>query len=108
VYLVLDALDECILPRQDLLAWIKKIAGFTSWKLHLLVTSRKEPDIDLVLGRPYLMDQRAAVQTNVVDEDIRAYMIHRLRTDNEFKRWKNRDDIKQMIQESLMRMSNGM
>jgi hypothetical protein len=108
VYLVLDALDECTAPRQDLLAWVKKIAESAFHKLHLLVTSRKEPDIVSILGRADLMDQILAVQTDVVDEDIRAYIIHRLQTDDVFKRWEHREDIRQMIQDSLMRMSDGM
>jgi GTPase SAR1 family protein len=108
VYVILDALDECTVPRQELLAWIEKVAERTSQKIHLLATSRKEPDIDSVLGRPNLMDQSIAVQTGVVDEDISAYILHRLRTDVGFKRWEHRKDIQQMIQESLMDMSDGM
>jgi hypothetical protein len=108
VYVILDALDECTVPRQELLAWIEKVVERTSQKIHLLATSRKEPDIDSVLGRPNLMDQSIAVQTGVVDEDISAYILHRLRTDVGFKRWEHRKDIQQMIQESLMDMSDGM
>jgi hypothetical protein len=111
VYLILDALDECTVPRQELLAWIEKVAECTSQKIHLLVTSRKEPDIDSILGRTDLMDQCIALQTGVIDDDIRAYVIHRLRTDDGFKRWEHREDtedIRQMIQSSLMRISGGM
>jgi hypothetical protein len=108
VYLILDALDECTVPRQELLAWIEKVAECTSQKIHLLATSRKEPDIDSIIGRDNLMDQRIAIQTEVVDEDIRAYILHRLRTDDGFRRWKQREDIQQVIQESLMRISDGM
>jgi hypothetical protein len=108
VYIILDALDECTLPRRELLAWVEKVATCTYHKIHLLATSRKEPDIDLILGRTNLMDQSIAVQTGVVDEDIGAYILHRLRTDAGFKRWEYRKDLQQMIQESLMRMSDGM
>jgi hypothetical protein len=108
VYLILDALDECSVPRQQLLAWIEKVAESTSQKIHLLVTSRKEPDIDSILGRVDLIDQSIAIQTEVVDEDISAYILHRLRTDDGFKRWEHRKDIQQMIRESLMGMSRGM
>jgi len=108
VFVILDALDECAIPRRELLAWIEKVAESSSEGVNVLVTSRKEPDIDSVLGRPRLMDQNIAVQTDVVDEDIRAYIIHRLRTDSGFKRWEHREDIQRMIQESLMGMSAGM
>jgi len=108
VFIILDALDECAIPRQEMLAWIQKVAESTSKRINVLVTSRKEPDIDSVLGRARLMDQNIAVQADVVDEDIRAYITHRLRTDSGLKRWEHREDIQQMIQESLMRMSAGM
>lgn len=108
VFIVLDALDECAVPRQELLAWIKKVAESSLKGVNVLVTSRKEPDIDSVLSRPRLMDRSIAVQADVVNEDIRVYIIHRLRTDGEFKRWEHREDIQRMIQESLMRMSAGM
>lgn len=108
VFILLDALDECAIQRQELLGWIQKVAEFTSKRLNALITSRKESDIDSVLGRARLIDQTIAVQTDLVDENIRAYIIHRLRTDSGFKRWEHREDIQQMIEESLMRMSAGM
>lgn len=54
VYPILDAFDGFVVPRRDLLDWIKSIAELTSPKVHLLVTSRKESDIALVLGRTNL------------------------------------------------------
>lgn len=107
-YLLLDAVDECTVPRQNLLAWIKKVAVSANDKIHLLATSRKEADIDVILGRPDVMEQIIAVQKDVVDKDIRAYIIHRLRTDDGFQRWKHWEDIQQMIRGSLMKMSDGM
>ncbi|KAK6005809.1 hypothetical protein QM012_007451 [Aureobasidium pullulans] len=107
-YLIIDALDESDVPRQDLLDWIKSIAELTALKVHLLVTSRKESDITSVLGRTKLMGQIVAVQTDIIDQDIRSYIDHRLRTSSEFKRWKERDDIQQKIRESLMSISDGM
>ncbi|KEQ62470.1 ankyrin repeat protein [Aureobasidium melanogenum CBS 110374] len=108
LYLILDALDESSVPRQDLLDWIKSIAELASPKVHLLVTSRKESDIASIFGRGNLMGQVVPVETDIINEDIRAYIGHRLRTSGEFGRWKDRDDVQQMIQESLMSMSDGM
>lgn len=107
VYLILDALDEYVVPRQNLLAWVEMIAKLTPSKIHLLVTSRQESDITLVIGRKNLMGQIIAVQTDIIDEDIRAYIDHRLRTGAEFMRWKHRHDVQRMIQESLMNISDG-
>jgi hypothetical protein len=107
VYLVLDALDECP-ARHDLLAWIRTIANLTDPKIHLLVTSRKEPDIDTVLGFDDVIDQVVAVQAEIIDADIRAYIIDTLRTDVSFKRWERHEDVQQMIRDSLFEKSNGM
>jgi GTPase SAR1 family protein len=107
VYLVLDALDECP-ERHDLLAWIRMIAKLTDPKIHLLITSRKEPDIDSALGLDDVIDQVVAVQAEIIDADIRAYIIDTLRTDVAFKRWAGHEDIQQMIRDSLFEKSNGM
>ena len=84
------------------------MAELTSTKIHLLVTSREQSDISSVLCRNNLIDQIIAVQTDIIDKDIHAYIEHRLRTENEFRRWKTRNDIQQKIQESLVSMSDGM
>jgi hypothetical protein len=108
VYLVLDALDECPVPRHDLLDWIRMIAKLTDQRMHLLVTSRKEPDIDTVLGHDDVVDQVVAVQSNIIDADIRAYIIDTLRTDVAFKRWEQHENVQQLIQDSLFEKSDGM
>lgn len=108
LYLVLDALDECPVPRHDLLAWIRMIAKLTDQRIHLLVTSRKEPDIDSVLGLDDVIDQVVAVQSDIIDADIRAYITDTLRTNVAFRRWEHHEDVQQMIQNSLFEKSDGM
>ncbi|KZP10814.1 hypothetical protein FIBSPDRAFT_661994, partial [Athelia psychrophila] len=44
VYIVIDSLDECS-ERKDLLAWIGSMKSRASGKLHMMATSRSEPDI---------------------------------------------------------------
>lgn len=44
VYIMVDSLDECG-DRAELLRWIQAAADWNSDKLHLLFTSRREPDI---------------------------------------------------------------
>ncbi|KAF7986925.1 hypothetical protein HWV62_12719 [Athelia sp. TMB] len=44
VYVMIDSLDECG-ERNELLRWIKIAMGWKSQKLHLVFTSRPEPDI---------------------------------------------------------------
>ncbi|KZP12282.1 hypothetical protein FIBSPDRAFT_985862 [Athelia psychrophila] len=44
VYIIIDSLDECS-ERKDLLKWIQSIASRASGTLHMMATSRSEPDI---------------------------------------------------------------
>lgn len=44
VYIVIDSLDECR-DRFELVQWIQTMTGWNSDRLHLLFTSRPEPDI---------------------------------------------------------------
>ncbi|KZP25848.1 hypothetical protein FIBSPDRAFT_1041208, partial [Athelia psychrophila] len=44
VYIVIDALDECA-DRNKLLTWIKTISCWKSEVLHMMFSSRREPDI---------------------------------------------------------------
>ncbi|KAF7977234.1 hypothetical protein HWV62_4335 [Athelia sp. TMB] len=43
-YIVVDSLDECV-EKNDLLRWIQSMTSMTSGKLHVMLTSRPEPEI---------------------------------------------------------------
>ncbi|KAF7975223.1 hypothetical protein HWV62_10176 [Athelia sp. TMB] len=43
-YIVVDSLDECV-EKDDLLRWIQSMTSMTSGKLHVMLTSRPEPEI---------------------------------------------------------------
>lgn len=63
VYIMVDSLDECG-ERTELLRWIQMATSWDSDKLHLLFTSRPEPDILSRLGSvarvfPIKMDGRS-------------------------------------------------
>lgn len=45
VYIVIDVLDACT-DRDELLVWVKNLAGWKEGKLHLILSSRPELDID--------------------------------------------------------------
>lgn len=45
VYIVIDALDECT-DRAELLLWVKNILRWKEGKLHILLSSRPEHDIE--------------------------------------------------------------
>lgn len=64
-YIILDALDECA-DREGLMEVLEKIAGWKLQNLHLLVTSRKERDIERSLDRFVAV----CLHSELADKDI--------------------------------------
>jgi hypothetical protein len=106
-FIILDALDECV-ERKELLADIKEIMKWKLGKLHILVTSRKERDIERWLG-PLIDDQdTVCIQNTLINDDIRAYVRTRLETDEELERWRSKQEVQDEIETKLMEKANGM
>lgn len=83
-YIILDGLDEC--PRKTgrgcLLKAIEEIRGWSDSRLHLLVSSREEPDI-----RDYLrLATHEEVKINNVDLDIETFVTGTLRNNRNLQR----------------------
>lgn len=106
-YIILDALDECA-NRTELMDILETIAGWQLKKLHILVTSRRERDIEISLET--LVDARNTIdlRAEMVDKDIRAYIDHRLSVDKNLKRWQKHRGIRQEIEAALMKKACGM
>ena len=72
VYIVIDALDECT-DRQKTLPWVKKLVTQKVGKrLHIVVTSRPERDIEEVFGA--LDEHSVNVSETTANEDIVKYL----------------------------------
>jgi hypothetical protein len=108
VYVVLDALDECV-ERDDLLQDIKEIVGWKTGRLHLLVTSRREgSDIECQM-------RRLASDENIIEfyrgcrvtENLSSYIKEIMRTDPEWKKWEMVIKVTEEIQETLMTNADG-
>ncbi len=107
VYIILDALDECE-DRGKLWEDIETITGWELENLHVLVTSRKEKDIEESLDSLVDDTQKICIQSALVNDDICAYVHKRLRTDQKLKRWQNRPEVQQEIETTLMSKADGM
>lgn len=105
-YIIIDALDECeTLP--DLLDNLEEILQWGLENLHLMLTSRKEQDIeDFMEGLDRC--QKVSVQSSVVNSDIGLYVQERLRTDRKLKRWWKWPEVQKEIAEALMSRADGM
>ena len=72
VYIVIDALDECA-DRQKTLPWVKDlVAQKVGKRLHILVTSRPERDIEEVFEAFY--EHSINVSETTTNQDIMDYL----------------------------------
>ncbi|KAF7976850.1 hypothetical protein HWV62_5558 [Athelia sp. TMB] len=101
VYIMIDSLDECG-ERVELLHWIKAMAAWNSTKLHLLFTSRPEPDIvNHLVPIARLISAHFGALASA--RDIELYIDSRLRLNHIWD-----DTIKSLIKETLIAGANGM
>ena len=87
VFIAIDALDESPQhgPRQRVLDVFETIRNWKIQKLHLLITSRDEPDIGSCLALP--TSQQVMMADKGLDQDISNYVKSRLDTDHKLRRW---------------------
>lgn len=104
-YIVLDALDESdTSKRDDLFKVLNKISG--SQKINLLMTSRKEPDIQEALERLSL--RAISIESAAVDDDIRHHVIECLQSNQKLQKWSRLPSMKSEIETALVNGSQGM
>jgi hypothetical protein len=107
VYVVLDALDECA-QRLELMDMLEAVAGWQLNNLHLLMTSRKERDIERSLEEYIREEDAMCLQRDVVDKDIQRYVQQRLRDDKGLAKWNKDASVREEIEEALMHGACGM
>ena len=106
-YIILDALDECA-EREELLTDLESIVAWKDANLHVLVTSRKENDIERALVP--LVGERStiSIQNALVNADICTYVHDRLQTDRNLQRWQKYPKVQLEIEATLVRKADGM
>ena len=106
-YIILDALDESI-DRAELMEILETMADWKLEKLHIMVTSRKERDLESSLECLVEEHNTICLQSKVVDNDISTYVHHRLCDDKKLRKWYNNAEIRQEIEAVLMEGAHGM
>ena len=86
VWIVLDALDECRLLKEGLLSWMKDPKS-EQRNVHLLITSRPEQDIKYEVSKWANDNDIVPIHSDLITNDIRAYIRARVREGNGLKRW---------------------
>ncbi|PGH09919.1 hypothetical protein AJ79_05535 [Helicocarpus griseus UAMH5409] len=101
-YILLDAMDECA-ERQALLRIINTMVSWNSNNLHLLMTSRKEKDIEDAIKN--ICDVTISLQSAVVDSDIQLHVRQQLQD----RHWqKFSEEIRGEIENALIKGAHGM
>ncbi|KZP06500.1 hypothetical protein FIBSPDRAFT_1053521, partial [Athelia psychrophila] len=106
VYIIIDALDECsAAQRPKLLAWIKNISHWGGNKLHILLSSRQERDIeDHLLSKVRDLDAvYFAHHLSNVSNDIGAFVDQQIL---DIPDWD--EDTRKLIKGVLMKRADGM
>lgn len=106
VFIVIDALDECPAgsPRDSCLELLTEFNSWSLPNLHLLVTSRREPDIEAALIS--LTPSIIPIHDANVGVDIGLHISRQLEKDPKLNQWP--DNVKAQIQDTLMAEANGM
>lgn len=107
-YIVIDALDECSENRPDLLVTIEEMVSWEEQRLHTLITSRREKDIEDSFAPLLGTEDIVLIRNSSVDEDIRAYTHGRLQKDAKLRKWRCHPIVQEEIESTLTAKANGM
>jgi KaiC/GvpD/RAD55 family RecA-like ATPase len=107
IYLVLDALDECG-SRTELTGLLTEMAEWRIESLQLLVTSRKERDIEHCLEDLVEENYTVSLQSDIVDSDIQLYIQERLCNDKDLRKWRKDGELQDEIEQTLLKGAHGM
>jgi hypothetical protein len=107
IYIMLDALDECA-QRVDLMEMFEMMMKWKAPNLHILLTSRREREIERSLEGCIDPQNSICLQSEVVDKDIQHYVQQRLLDDKTLRKWGKDIALRQEIQRALIEGSKGM
>lgn len=103
VYLIIDALDECG-DRRILLECLEDVRHWKQDNLHILVTSRRETDIEDCLS--VITTDKISLEDSVVDGDILSYVQYHLHHDKDLSKWP--ENVRTEIEKALTEGAQGM
>jgi ankyrin repeat domain-containing protein 50 len=106
-FIILDALDECSRTGRSREQLCEILAEISKWSIphsHVLVTGRKEPDIEDTLSEIKNL-VKLPIQNAEVDMDIRVYVRSQMAKDAKLSRWANKVG---KIETTLVEKADGM
>lgn len=103
IYVILDALDECV-ERQKLLSLVQRLLNPKTSNIHILVTSRSDADLEKHLTP--IVTAQTLVESSLVEPDILSYIQEQLYNNPKLRRWPQK--IRDRIESALMTGAQGM
>lgn len=103
VYIILDALDECD-EQEKLLPIIKRLLYSKTGKMHVLVTSRSDADLEEHLTP--MITAHILIENSLIEPDIRSYIQEQLHDNPKLRRWPQK--VQERIEAALMTGAQGM
>ncbi|KAL7906512.1 hypothetical protein GGI35DRAFT_110398 [Trichoderma velutinum] len=105
-FLIVDALDECDsqFVRDETINFLASLIGSVKSKLHILITSRLEVDIETKISQVSIPTSSVALHSTEVDRDIRKHL-QALMTEDSFTAWT--DALKERVIEHLVQYADG-
>lgn len=109
LFIVIDAIDEIPFEqRSEVLEFLNGLTTHSPDKLHVLVTSRNEPDIDAVLHSADSRWRSFAIPTEAVDKDIELFITRRLKAHARLARLlKDKQWLTELIHAKLVNQAEG-
>ena len=103
IYIILDALDECV-ERQKLLSIVQRLLYSKTGKMHILVTSRSDADLEEHLTP--IITAHMLIESSLIEPDIRSYIQEQLHNNPKLRRWPQK--VQERIESALMTGAQGM
>ncbi|KAM6484754.1 hypothetical protein HDV62DRAFT_379133 [Trichoderma sp. SZMC 28011] len=106
-FLIIDALDECDseFVRGEAITFLATLLGKVKSKLHILITSRLEGDIETKISQVSVPTISVALHATDVDRDIRKHLRALMREEDLFKAWSHA--LKKRVIEHLVENADG-
>ncbi|KAK4061799.1 hypothetical protein Trihar35433_9399 [Trichoderma harzianum] len=106
-FLIIDALDECDseFVKGEAIDFLASLLGKAKSKLHILITSRLEVDIETKISQLSISTHSVALHAIDVDRDIRKHLEALMREDDSFKAWSHA--LKKRVIEHLVQNADG-
>lgn len=104
VYILVDALDESVAPRDDLLGVMRDLATDPRFrKIHIVASSRKYIDIEKAMSE---FSTPLSMSNYLVDQDIRTYVRSKLYSNPRLQKWPR--DVLAEVEDTLAKKAEGM